>query len=407
VKGIELVRRSVYRTPRQRRRDRIVTSLCLLLLFLAWFAWLAFALPQGALRLALKALLGITAQDWIDFGRRLWRKDPASALMLPFLCAVMIVQALWHWRAPKHERLIFDDLGVRYLSPLPGILQPLWPNWSLAWDDIKRIKLHAPSLRSAFPTLRIESGGRPRSIRVLEWIDPQTFVASSGSLFRTRAAILQAAREDIQANPIFRFLAARGYEFDLAGLQAGIAGFALEKNPRSLAVVIAFFVLIGYALVDFLIGAETYAIDAPWPLIFAAGTCAAIAALAWMKHGKVPWAESIAVAALVGAAFGAALYPGLLRVNRLTSVRALQCYEYISQGNGRLAAPDASLPELYFAEPRDYWTTIPTGTAYPIWLRRGAFVKAKQDTTPSHEGKREQRVVRPSPGGCGQHRSSE
>lgn len=369
---IELVRRRFYQTPKQRHRGRFAIWAVLLSIPIS-FVVIFFTIDRSLLNALFELYRGMTAQNWIEAVNRHWKKNPIAYLLSPIFVVAHMIQMVGVVRAPKHERLIFDVQGIRYRSPMPNGLDWIWPSWSLMWEEVKGITLIAWTLGSGIPTLSIETAGRWRRVNLLAWIDPKTFAAPTEKLFQWNARSQHVAIGEIHANPILCFLTSRGYAFDLAGLQAGATGFALEKNPQSRVMMVTFFALLAYAAIDSLIGAETYALDPPWLPMFAAGNCVALAALAWMKRGAVPWAESIVVGVLAGAAFSVALYPGLLRANQLTSEHGLQCHEYLSEGNGRLTAPNASLPDMNFEMPQEYWAPMPAATLHAIWLRHGAL----------------------------------
>ena len=94
-------------------------------------------------------------------------------------------------------------------------------------------------------------------------------------------------------------------------------GFALERDPRTLAAMALIFALLAYAIADPLLGTETYAGSPPLGINLVAGCVAALLAWRWLQAGAVPAAESAGVALLIGCVLRGRS-SGLLRVNQLT-----------------------------------------------------------------------------------------
>jgi len=152
------------------------------------------------------------------------------------------------------------------------------------------------------------------------------------------------------------------------------AAFALEKNPRSLAVVIAFFVLLFYVLGDtFVIGHETYADAPPYNIFVGIGLLAVLASALWMWRGQVPLPEALLVALLFGGTFGAAGYPGALRLNALTDRDGLRTYQYQLTRARELAPLTPGLPALAFPQYYEYWAQFPAGSLHAFELRKGGL----------------------------------
>ena len=92
---------------------------------------------------------------------------------------------------------------------------------------------------------------------------------------------------------------------------------------------------------------------------------------------------------VLGAAFAAALYPGLLRVNQLTDGEGLKPQQYRLEDYVLLKALDAQLPDLLFIDYHEYWQQFPRGSQHEFLMRKGALGFHQVDMGPVHERMRE------------------
>jgi hypothetical protein len=159
--------------------------------------------------------------------------------------------------------------------------------------------------------------------------------------------------------------------------------FALEKNPRSVTAIVAFFALFLFSLIDSFAISRFELTDAqlgqllshPLTLIsaLAAGALLTWALYTVLRQGHVPSQESVALALMVScAALGAAL-PIAKRVDQGLAPQAAQMYAYRVEQGTRLQPINTSLglPALRFPRAADYWKQVPLGSEYPIPLLRG------------------------------------
>jgi len=154
----------------------------------------------------------------------------------------------------------------------------------------------------------------------------------------------------------------------------GSAGFALEKNPWSLGVLVLFFLLVAYTLVDaFVLIGEIYVTRPAYEAFAAGGLVAAIVATRLLRARGVPNLESSVLGVLLGTAIGCAVYPGALRLNQWTDSAGLRIHTYQSQGQGRFTPLDESLPELHFEDYPEYWREFGAGEDRDFELRRGGL----------------------------------
>ena len=306
-------------------------------------------------------------------------RNPVDAVINALLLMAVAVQLIYLRLAQRRERLILTPAGIEYRSPLPEALQALRPSWSLAWGQIRAATLkgalRAHDARGVM--LELDNGLRKVRISPFQWVDPARHHPLSPwrqmwTLQRAKPEQILASVEDSE---VMRFInAAAPHLLPQRSAAFLDTGFALEKNPHALAVVIAFFVLFLYALGDtFVFGHEIYADQPPYPLFVAAGILAAIAAALWLRRAQVPVAESLGVALLFGGALGAAFYPGALRINALTDVEGLQYYEYQLTPALTLSPFSAGLPTLAFPRYADYWSQLKAGSVHYFELRRGGL----------------------------------
>jgi len=184
-------------------------------------------------------------------------------------------------------------------------------------------------------------------------------------------------------SPLMRFATARLRQLDTDAVLAGnSAGYALERSPRALAVVVLFFALVGYAFTDTVVNTDAYAGEPPYGLFAGWGVLGAGLAWLWMRAGEVPALERGVVALLLGAALGAALHPGLLRVNAATDADGPHTYRYRLLDDLTLQPPLQGLPPLDFSRYREYWRQFRPGSTHPIVLRRGALEFYQVDMAP-------------------------
>lgn len=159
--------------------------------------------------------------------------------------------------------------------------------------------------------------------------------------------------------------------------------FALEKNPRSVAMVVLFFALFLFSLIDTFVISRFELTDAqllsmlatpllPLGAVGVAGLLL-LASYFFMNRGGVPARESMVVGSFVAlAALGAAL-PAAKRADQWLADGATQNYAYRVTSATRLEPLDPSLglPRMHFPRAREYWAQFPPGSDYQIPFLRG------------------------------------
>ena len=162
------------------------------------------------------------------------------------------------------------------------------------------------------------------------------------------------------------------------------ADFALDKNRRSMIVVVLFFLLLAFAALDTYVFSGYELIDSQFvqllvnPTLLIGGTAVFVTVVVLTyRHlvaGKVPARESLALSALLLAAIALAAFPALKRIDQVLAANISLNYKYtVVDSVVHLAPVDASqgLPQLRFARAPEYWAQFPVGSEVTIPLLHG------------------------------------
>lgn len=329
--------------------------------------------------------------------RRVFEKftlDSWNAFLMVLTFVLLIFQTAYFWLATRRERLFLDESGIRYQSPLPQALQFLQPGWSLKWDQITRARLRKSwwLAGAAGAELVLTTRTDERRTRPFIWVDQRTMVRETPWQALRRLQALRDAdiAKAISDFTLVQFVRTRLPQFDLgAATFRDRQAFALEKNRVALVAVAAFFALVIYGLVDWMLNQETYAGTPPFAVYLTAGGITTVLVFAWLRQSAVPMAECLAVSLLLGAVLGAALYPGLLRINQITDTVGLQTYRYVLQRDFSLVPENDGLPVLAFPKFPEYWEQFGPGSTHEFRLRRGGLEFYQIDMAPVYAKTRE------------------
>jgi WD40 repeat protein/RsiW-degrading membrane proteinase PrsW (M82 family) len=330
-------------------------------------------------------------EDWAFFWQKAQEEPTLFVLLIGLVVGVLLfpLMLFYQYRALKRERLILDASGIHYQSHLPSFLQALSPkirDWSAQWSEITAVYLKPPVLflprQPLFITLGFHIGLRYHEIFPCQWINPDDEDKEPFKLPREqqwRSPTPEQAKTALQRCPLIKYLTDKGIEIEVdpkLSLKTpfSAAGFALESNRHSLTAMILFFLLVAYAVLDFTyFNQETYAEQPLYEVYLWGAVGMAILVMGWLIRAKVPKRESVMLALLVGGAFGAALYPGLLRLNQLTDQVGLTTYQYELQSDLSFKpVADKTLPTLYLDDD-DYWSEFETGSIHEFQLRKGGL----------------------------------
>jgi hypothetical protein len=376
------------------RTERWVAVLVLLAVFsaMAWITYLFFGNPFGTLDPEKLAKLVVEHL----------RRGSADKLLEFLALIIYSIVYLWYLRrAAKYERLHLDQTGIRYKSPLPGSLRALQPDWFLQWSQVREIRIvmpktmHHPNLAA----LEIDAGPAKRKLQALQWsvVDSEgkapesdgiswreRFFAGIGSA-RDRERTLRA----VEQSAIVNYARQAGVKVT-SGTPRGIgSGFALESHRHALVAMLLVLSLLCYAVIDFVVNEEIYAVGPPLVLFALAGAIVVLAGMLWLASAGVPRAETLGLSLLLGVAVAAALYPGSLRLNEATDDGGLRAHEYRLTGYVVFSPSDSNLPVLEFPKDEDYWRQFKLGTTHRFELRRGGLGFYQVNMAPVHVKMRE------------------
>jgi hypothetical protein len=148
--------------------------------------------------------------------------------------------------------------------------------------------------------------------------------------------------------------------------------FALEKNPASLGVVVLFFGLLGFAIIDGLILNNNQLVAGGWlrwgmPL----GILFGPPVYWWLTRSQVPSRESLTLAMLVSMVAMGAYLPAIKRVDQLLAPEGVQSYAYRLETDASLEPLTAGPPPLCFHRDREYWAQFEEGSTHHFDLTHG------------------------------------
>jgi hypothetical protein len=356
------------------KRERRIAS-ALLLVFLAAFVLVFFPLFEGV--------------DWSRAPRNLM---PPAELLVEVIGALLIaVGLIWHnVRSKKLERLYVDERGIRYESPLPSWLASLQPGWSHSWSEIAVARIVIPRLafNLNMAAIVIEAGAARRKLPGM-WVpaDGGVETPEQSFMFRSHEVIAAQIARHMNESALARALRSRGVKVEMRETQR--VAFALERNRASLGALALVFLLIAYAIVDWIANSETYAVMPPVQLYLLAGMLAMLASVITLALNRVPHAEAWGVSIVLGAAFAFALYPGLLRVNQISDNEGLKPQRYRLADYVLFQPLDARLPDLVFVDYHEYWQQFPRGSEHEFLMRTGGLGFPQIEMAPVHERMRE------------------
>ena len=362
------------------------------------WALVLFAVVAVVTGLVLTRVVPIEEVDWGEISRHAWKSLVEDIRDLVFfIAAVLFGLAQWVYvkRAQRLERVVLTDTGIRYQSALPKALQFLLPEWSARWNEITRAyfrKKKAVQGPGSIELVLVTYRGEECRLRPYLWVDAADSEPESPwrALHKIQSMKAPDLRRVILDSPAVRFVAAHLPRFDTESSWDKVPLlYALETNRRALAAVALFGVLTAYGLADFVINEETYAARPPFSFFTLLGVIVALIAGRWLRGGNVPYAERVGLALVLGATFGAALYPGLLRINQLTDRVGLQTYLYQLQRDGSLAPLQTGPPDLKFPRFADYWSSFSVGSLHEFRLRQGGLGFYQVDMSPINEAMRE------------------
>jgi len=154
----------------------------------------------------------------------------------------------------------------------------------------------------------------------------------------------------------------------------GEPAFDLKKNPATrLGLVLAAAGLVYLCGEYFGLQDYAYAGQRPDGALRTLAVLAMLGLAGYCRRQRVPWAETLGVASLVGVLALASLHYLALRLNDLTDPAPVAATVYVVQAEGRLVPRQPGPPPLRLAGFPGYWAAQGIGSEYPVVLRRGAL----------------------------------
>jgi len=359
-----------------------------------WIAIVLLMVTIAVLFTLLSIKMTASGLGWPDAMASISKKfseQPLQVSLNALLLLALLLNAVFMLLAQKREQLTLSPAGIEYRSPLPGWLQFLWPSWALQWSDIHTATLSRSSFANNPQAVRLTlvSPTQTRRLVPFMWVNPDDYKTVSplkewreavrqGSAYINNSLIIRYIDENVRALAIDRQ--------EIGGNQP----FALDKHPRTRAIVVAFFVMGLYALFDGLfIGKEVY-VEAPFYAFYViSGIVGAGIAMLWQQRGNVPRVESAVLAILLGISIGLAEIPGLLRLNALTDTSGIQSYDYELVSHGTFRSTRPGLPDIHFIKYPDYWAQFQVGQQQVFNLRKGGLDFWQLDMAPVYSAMRD------------------
>lgn len=141
--------------------------------------------------------------------------------------------------------------------------------------------------------------------------------------------------------------------------------FALDKNPASLLVVIGFFLLLAYALLDGMfinpyiqldLGRSAYG--------FAALALFSLPCYAFLSKSNVPSREALVLSQLLVIGLAAAYVPVIKRIDLALGGAHWQAVAFVKKSDTRYEARSPGPPAIYVPTHKAYWKQFHTGDTY-------------------------------------------
>ncbi len=162
--------------------------------------------------------------DIVDIGgeggrtllERTWQNmkaEPLELTLFGIFGLFGLLQSGYVLLARGRERLLVDDVGVRYVSPLPGFLQRLRPSWRLQWSQIRYARVETSRRSPLFLVIVLDAGLVQRKIAPFQWVVTDAEPIGPIDSSKWRSLDPEAIRSLLQLSPVTQNLA--GMTIDL------------------------------------------------------------------------------------------------------------------------------------------------------------------------------------------------
>ena len=316
------------------------------------------------------------------------KADPGNALLLVAMLGYLFFLPVYQRRASKTERLILSKQGIRYISPLSGLLKRFKPDWTLAWSEVSKIEIVIPSslIRNPdFIGITLTAGLNKRKIIPIRWINPENYtrpgLREGFRLFKVKshAEDISDIKKAVLAAEAARYIAENiNIPIIDAQLNKITTPESLEKDPYGRIAAFLVILLLGYAIIDIMRGPESYVNDPldNLKLYVTAGVIGTILSGLWLSRGELSIGTKAGLALFIGIMIGVAMVPGALRINVALDKNGIVTHAYrVTQGDdGVVLQPlEPGWPVInYFAKDK-YWKKFGKDDVYPVQVRKGTL----------------------------------
>jgi hypothetical protein len=150
--------------------------------------------------------------------------------------------------------------------------------------------------------------------------------------------------------------------------------FALEKNKSSLTLIVLFFLVVAYAILDGLYFSQHELINLDRAMLFMPSILIfAFPAYLLLVRGKVPSRESIVLTMLFVFALGFSFIPFIKRMDQSLAADGLQTYDYKLISDTRLESVKEGPPDLNFQGAKEYWAQYEKDSIHQFQFVHGPF----------------------------------
>ncbi len=269
-------------------------------------------------------------------------------------------------------RIRLDGHGLHYRSGMPGLLQAVNPDWSVALHEIESVGFDR-SVVGSHPTawrMLLHTAEGVRKIAAWGWVyeraDGREVTVGAPPLWRSAKHTPSP-----DALPMVQYLRTCGIAVDTEPRLPEQRD--LFRAPRAQLLLLAALLVVAYAAVEGVLGTETYAFPAAAGNALAGlGAAAALAAVVFLRRSGLGVGEIAAVSVVVGLAAAIAGYPGGLRLNAATDPGEPVLHRYLHAGDELLPiTPGAPVLDFWFKG--DYLAAFERSTEHTIAVRRGGL----------------------------------
>ena len=155
AKALVMRKRSYYLSKQQHRQLRFMFAVVLALPIFAIGA-LVFIFPD---------ILDLGSEGYRKLLERTWQNmkaEPLELTLVGIFGLFGLLQSGYMLLARGRERLLVDEAGIRYVSPLPEFLQALRPSWRLQWSQIRQARIETARMSTQNNAGHRDSSQYPR-----------------------------------------------------------------------------------------------------------------------------------------------------------------------------------------------------------------------------------------------------